>query len=703
MKSIKMKMLVSILAVVLVVFTVTIGFITVNSYHIQEEESLKYVRTETQRYVEVVQDELINTLAISRTLAEVFGGMKQNDSTDREEMMAVMKSIIEKNPNLVGVWTVWEPNALDGKDNEYVNTKGHDDTGRFIPYWNRGDGNLEMEQCGGTYRNSDESGLWYNASRQTKESIVSEPSSYNLQGKSVMLISVTSPIIYNNEAVGVVGIDITLDKLQEIVSGISLYETGYAELLTNEGLIVGHGLTDLVGKNAFEMFGDKETEEAIKAEVSLQIDIPADPTYPRRYLNIEPLATDGISGKWALISIVPRDEIFKELTGIVKTTFITGIIGIIILMVLILIITNSISKPIVDLSGVIERLSRFDLRFNKDSEAVKYLERKDEIGLISRSLKTMQTNFRELVIDIAGNSQQVAAFSEELTATTAQSAIASGEVAMAIEAIARAASEQASDTERAASDIDSLGKEIEKGQRDSDNLNNATEEVNVLKDHGLDIIKELMEKTNITTSSIEGIHDIIMNTNESAEKIRNASEMIKGIAGQTNLLALNAAIEAARAGESGRGFAVVADEIRKLAEESSAFTEEITVVIGDLTSKTGYAVNTILEVVKVVGSQNETVEMTNNKFQGIADAIELVKESIESIRNAGIEMEERKDGIIDVIQNLSAISEENAAGTEEASASVEEQTASIEEISNASEELSRLAEKMQESISQFKY
>ncbi|WP_041720473.1 methyl-accepting chemotaxis protein [Alkaliphilus metalliredigens] len=157
-----------------------------------------------------------------------------------------------------------------------------------------------------------------------------------------------------------------------------------------------------------------------------------------------------------------------------------------------------------------------------------------------------------------------------------------------------------------------------------------------------------------------------------------------------------------RAGDAGKGFAVVADEIRKLAEQSSAFTEEIATIIKELTDKTGNAVKTMQEVGKITKSQTESVELTNVKFKGIDDAIEDMKGIIAEINESGQSMEVKKDEIISIIENLSAISEENAAGTEEAAASVEQQTAAMEEIANGSDALARLAEEMQESIAKFK-
>ncbi|MDZ7835737.1 MAG: methyl-accepting chemotaxis protein [Alkalibacterium sp.] len=124
-----------------------------------------------------------------------------------------------------------------------------------------------------------------------------------------------------------------------------------------------------------------------------------------------------------------------------------------------------------------------------------------------------------------------------------------------------------------------------------------------------------------------------MDTNASAQKIGNASNMIKNIAEQTNLLALNAAIEAARAGDAGKGFAVVAEEIRKLADQSNGFTEEISEIVTDLNANTSQAVETMKEVAIVSELQSDKVSQTDNKFKGISKAIEDMNSVIDSIIN----------------------------------------------------------------------
>lgn len=703
MKSIKAKMLFSILVVVLAIFVGTISFIAISTRKLQQETTFSYAKAETQKFVEMVQDEFIKNTSIAKTTAEIFGGMKENGIEDRNELLGILKTVIDKNPNLFGIWTVWEPNAVDGKDRDYVNADNHDETGRFIPYWNKAAGSLALGKTGSGYKNSDESGLWYTASRDKRTEIISEPTTYTVQGEEVMLVSITSPIIANNQVVGVVGVDVELHRIQEIVANLRIFESGYGQLVSFNGTIVGHLKDDMVGKNSFELFDNKELKNVLETGESVWTEKKGDANNPRRYLIIEPLETDGQGSNWALMTIVPHKEMFQELTNSITVTIIASIIGNIIVVIAILIISSSISSPIVELSKVIERISNFDLRIDNTGKLKKYIKQKDEVGLITKSLSTMQTNLLDLVKDIADSSQQVAASSEELTANMTQAATSSGEVAKAIEEIADAAGSQATDTEKAASDIDTLAKGIEKNQTNTEELAKAAKEVNQLKDQGLHTIKELLDKTNTMTTSVSEISKIIVNTNESTEKIKKASEMIRSIAEQTNLLALNAAIEAARAGEAGRGFSVVADEIRKLAEESNSFSGEITSVISELTTEIRYAVDTIEEIEEITKSQNQTVEMTNEQFQGISRAVEAVESSVISIRSSSTEMESKKNEIIEVLQNLSAIAEENAAGTEEASASVQEQVASMEEVLNASESLSKLAEEMQASISRFSY
>ena len=525
-----------------------------------------------------------------------------------------------------------------------------------------------------------------------------------VENKPVVMYAV--PIKKGSSVVGVLIGRRDGTALNEITDSMGFGKNGYAYIMGIDGTLYAHPERDNV-LNQRNVLGDIETNGEFKnwglAIEKLGVGNEGVVNYEllgsKRYIGVVPMESTG----WLVGVGAHEKDVLGGLHNLRNIILIGTIVFMIFGILAAMYLGKSISKPITELSNIIERISNYDITIDEDSAAMNYLKRKDEIGDISKSLLTMNKNLLNLIKNISESAQYVASSSEELTATSQQSSTASEEVARAIEDIAAGASDQARDTEKGALDVEELGRQIDNIQREIEFLNKGTEEINTLKNEGLEIIKDLVEKTNISNNAAREIHEIILNTNESAEKIESASLMIKSIAEQTNLLALNAAIEAARAGEAGRGFNVVAEEIRKLAEESNRFTEEITEIIHELTEKTGNSVNTMEEVNKIAQSQKDSVELTNNKFKGIANSIDDMKKLMYSIYESGQQMEVEKDEIISVLQNLSAISEENAAGTEEASASVEEQTSSVEEIANASEALAQLAVEMQESVAKFKY
>ncbi|MDN6672330.1 MAG: methyl-accepting chemotaxis protein, partial [Staphylococcus equorum] len=372
--------------------------------------------------------------------------------------------------------------------------------------------------------------------------------------------------------------------------------------------------------------------------------------------------------------------IISSISNIIIITFVT--IG-----VLIFVLFTSAKYIISNIKRVqkdMEEMAKGDFSSNVPKEI---LERNDEFGEIARADATMKESIRDILENVSKRAELVAAHSEELTATANQSAMSANELTTVIEEIADSSTTQAHDVENGATAVEELDRVMAINNQNMNTLNQSTDEVNTLKDEGLSLIRDLVEKTKETRSSIQEISTVITETNTSAENIVKALDMIRSISDQTNLLALNASIEAARAGEAGAGFAVVAEEIRTLAEDSNNFTGEIEYIVNDLTSKTETAVDTMDLVDSNIDSQEKSVKRTDDKFQGISNALEEIHQAIAKVNGSNDDLEEQKEKLAALIENLAAVAEENAAGSEEASASVQEQNSVMAEISNASEEL----------------
>ncbi len=483
---------------------------------------------------------------------------------------------------------------------------------------------------------------------------------------------------------------------QGIVDDLILNEDiAYAMIMDKEGGVIASSLPEQTGLSYAENEGVRSA--AIEGEIHSQ-QIYYEPI-DDKVLNVNyPVIVDD-EHKGGISIAYYTDGIREGIRASVMGIAIAGTIAFIVLAFLSIRSSYAIIRIINRLQNHIDIMASGD--FSTDIEE-ELLEENNELGEISSALNTMKIAIRGIIRDVLDTSETLAASSEELTATSQQSSVAAEEVARVTEDIANGAIDQAKDTEQGAVAILDLGNLVVQNKNAINDLNISTENVNNLKNEGLEEVSKLVENTNLNNQAAEQIHQVIINADQSAKNIANASEMIKSIADQTNLLALNAAIEAARAGEEGRGFAVVADEIRQLAEESNKFTEEISNIIGQLTSQTSTAVKTMEEVGVITASQTESVNMSNEKFQGIATALEEMKSVIDIVTDSSEKMEVKKEDIIVIIENLSAISEENAAGAEEASASIQEQTAGIIEIANSSEALSKLAEEMNTKMLDFK-
>jgi len=523
-------------------------------------------------------------------------------------------------------------------------------------------------------------------------------------GENVIVLS--TPIISDEAIIGTLNVLFDQSKINDIVhDGIEeLGETADAYLIDETGLL----LTDL-------SYGQYSEDSALNHTMTVDpVNVLSGAisagdlefTDALSYVNYDGREVYGTLGvvklgdtNAGLIIKVDNSEIYYGIGKLIERIFIIAAIIILASVFVILFMRRSITTPLFAVMKKSEEIANYNI--SEDIED-KYLNRKDELGQIAQSIQNVILNLRGLLGDVSETSQMVAASSEELTATAEQTSLSADEVSNTIDEIAKGASEQAENTSEGALQTNDLGLIIEEDKNNISKVSNTTKAVGILVDEGLSLVDDLSEKSKENSDASAMVYQSIVKTNESAEKIGEASALIASIAEQTNLLALNAAIEAARAGEHGRGFSVVAEEIRKLAEQSTTSTSLIDDVINGLRQDVSLAVEKMEESAKIVEMQVESVSLTEHKFKEISSAMIEAEKAVKVLSEASLIMEEKKNNVQAVIQNLSAVAQENAASTQEASAAMEEQTASMNDIANSSEGLSELSQELNELIAKFK-
>lgn len=322
-------------------------------------------------------------------------------------------------------------------------------------------------------------------------------------------------------------------------------------------------------------------------------------------------------------------------------------------------------------------------------------------GLLDDELKNAEKK-EGIIQEIESFSMTLVSSAEELTAAGEQAAGVAEEMNCTVAEIANGASSQAEDTARGVNAVGEMGASVDQTYACLIELNGVVDQVSQLKNEGLDVLQELLKKTKENNNAVQMVAATITDTRESAESIGVAVEMIHTITRQTNLLAFNAAIEAAKAGEQGKSFAVVAEEIRKLAEQARQFTDKIADITANLIRNVSLTVQNMENAGHIIETQTESVDLTNQKFSGIHDAVQRMENVLLNLNQAGERINNKKNEMVNILQNIAATAEENAAGTQEVLASVEEQTAGIEQMAKTSKSLSELAVEMQKSIEKFK-
>lgn len=331
----------------------------------------------------------------------------------------------------------------------------------------------------------------------------------------------------------------------------------------------------------------------------------------------------------------------------------------------------------------------------------KVLERNDELGEVSRSLQKLVLSFKEIVKNIMTASAELDSFSGEFKESFDNIKESISNINTAVDEIANGATQQAGDTQKANEEVINMGDALDSTAGNVIALTDSAQKMSDYNSSANEILEELLEISKKTNQSVDDVQKQTDETNRSAMEIQEATELIASIASQTNLLSLNASIEAARAGEQGRGFAVVADEIRTLADQCSESADKIANVVHELLDNSNQSVHTMNEVMVSIEQQNEKLENTLKMYAQLNDEIHIVSQAIHEISAQVDGLGDTKNAVLELLESLSAISEENAASTQQTSASMIELSNIVEECTEKTAGLLTLSANLRDNTTKF--
>ncbi|MBF0609865.1 MAG: methyl-accepting chemotaxis protein [Magnetococcales bacterium] len=652
---------------------------------------------------------LDRALTVARTMAQLLSAMPENSQTmtmNRSDVSLMLKTLLLRNQDLQTSYTGWEPNAFDNQDEAWRNREGHDDTGQFLPWWTRGDGELKLEwltDIADTTTNDFgvRAGDYYMLPKESKRDFVMDPYLYDVQEKKVLLVSLVSPIVLQDRFLGIAGVDIALDFLQKLADNVDLYNgTARMLLVSRVGMVAGATRqAEHVGKALKEVPGfEKDWQEYLdefkkgkeKIEVTdgmLEVMVPIE------------LA----GSNWGVILTIPEEKITEDAHRKIWEEILLGLVLLVLGMVLLYGVAARLSAPVIQQANTARALATGDLTVVFDQGA------NNEVGALGKALQGVVEQFQEMFRRILDNAESLDRFSRELATVSAtmaanaeemgqrihQSAEGAKGISRAMEQVnqevrlgdehMRHTAQSASD---AAQDMSTIAAAAEEANANLSTVAAASEEANA----NMEAIREAAERTSGRVGGVarnveamgQTVHKVLEQCQvaskesllaqghvrdngaimeqltTSAEEIGQVVKVISDIAEQTNMLALNAAIEAAGAGEAGKGFAVVANEVKSLARQTRDATGMITDKIGQIQQHARRTAESARSMEGVIDRINEAnngilraVEEQRYNLQGVSGAMEGVAHETKEVSQR---INEATLGIGEVTRSVSEIS-----------------------------------------------
>ena len=587
-----------------------------------------------------VFDKLRNAESAAVSLTSVLLEFRKTSNVSREFMSAAVKGVATSSKDFFGVWALWEPNAYDGKDAEFVgNEEFGNKLGQANAYWMRENGSI-------IYDPSDDYDTehYYILPMQAKRLSAIPPYRDNDTPNKVLMSSITMPLIENGKALGAVGIDLELEFIQGLVKAVKPYETGYAMLISDTGAIIAQPVDELVKTEKLASVPDSVKEKLRNGKA---FNMPATSVLDGSSVHCfyTPVKLESFAAPWYFMVALPMDKVMAESNKNLLIQLGISIMALAVLVGLVFYTANGVSTPLKRIAAYAQDVAagNHEAVVDRRGFVLELIELQTALrSMLESLLETMAKAERrkEKANQEAEKAREAVHEAEQARESIEKSHKAMLEIAGRVNAVA----EKLQTTSHALNDkITTAGRETQEqnnlmaetvvaisGMSDSivrvsGNAEDAaqfTERTRTRASEGAEIVNRTLAAFDSIRRETDALGIQINDLGSRTESIGDILRIINDIADQTNLLALNAAIEAARAGEAGRGFAVVADEVRKLAEKTVEATRQVEDAVGGIRTSMQVSAEGVVRTSETVGN---TVELGMNAQKSLADIVDLVQ------------------------------------------------------------------------------